>query len=289
MTLDAWQSPREKAADLNHVRGIVARSGSSFLWGMRILAQQRREAMYAIYAFCREVDDIADTPGALSDRRQGLDDWRNEIVGLYAGRPTHPITRALRRPIETYGLPQSEFQTIIDGMEMDLRGAMQAPSMSELETYCRRVAGAVGLLSMCVFGAREQEAQEIALTLGKALQLTNILRDLREDAVLDRLYLPYEMLVAHGIHSRDPSEVLSHAALPLVCTELASHARDYFQQTHVLLQRCDRRRLKPCVLMMAVYERILAKLERRNWQDLSEPVRVSRAEKLWILARHGLI
>ena len=289
MTLDAWQSPTDKAADLNHVRRIVARSGSSFLWGMRILPRQRREAMYAIYAFCREVDDIADNPGDRSGRLDRLDKWRAEIVGLYAGRPTHPITRALRRPIDTYALPQSEFHTIIDGMEMDLRGAMQAPSMSELETYCRRVAGAVGLLSMSVFGAREREAQEIALTLGEALQLTNILRDLQEDAALGRLYLPYEKLNAHDIHSRDPGEVLSHPALPRVCAELASHARDRFQQTHVLLERCNRRRLKPCIVMMAVYERILTKLERRNWQNLAEPVRVSRTGKLWILARHGLI
>ena len=289
MTLDAERSPTEQAADLNHVRSIVARSGSSFVSGMRVLPRPRREAMYAIYAFCREVDDIADTPGDLSGRVDRLDKWRDEIVGLYAGRPTHPITRALRRPIESYALPQSEFQTIIDGMEMDLRGVMRAPSMTELETYCRRVAGAVGLLSMCVFGAREREACEIALTLGEALQLTNILRDLLEDAALNRLYLPYEMLDAHGIHSRDPSEVLAHPALPRVCAELAAHARDRFQKTHALLELCDRRRLKPCVLMMAVYERILTKLERQNWQYLAEPVRVSRTEKLWIFARHGLI
>ena len=289
MTVESWQSPTEQAADLNHVRSIVAQSGSSFFSGMRILPRPRREAMYAIYAFCREVDDIADTPGDVSGRVDRLDKWREEIVDLYAGRPTHPITRALRRPIESYALPQSEFHTIVDGMEMDLRGIMQAPSMSELETYCRRVAGAVGLLSISVFGAPEREAQEIAVTLGEALQLTNILRDLLEDAELNRLYLPFEILAAHNIHSRDPSEVLAHPALPRACAELVVRARDRFRQTHSLLECCDRRRLKPCILMMAVYERVLTKLERRNWQNLAEPVRVSRAEKLWIFARHGLI
>ena len=289
MIVNAWQSPTEHAADLNHVRSIVARSGSSFISGMRVLPRPRREAMYAIYAFCREVDDIADTPGDLSGRLDRLDKWRHEITELYAGRPTHPISRALRRPIESYVLPQSEFHAIVDGMEMDLRGVMRAPSMTELETYCRRVAGAVGLLSMCVFGAAQREAQEIALTLGEALQLTNILRDLLEDAALNRLYLPSELLESHGIHSRDPSGVLSHPALSLVCAELAAQARIRFGQTQVLLKSCDRRRLKPCILMMAVYQQILTKLERRNWQNLAEPVRVSRVEKLWIFARYGLI
>ena len=289
MTPDARQSPTEQAADLDHVHSIVTRSGSNFISGMRVLPRARREAMYAIYAFCREVDDIADTPGDLNGRVDGLDKWRDEIVGLYAGRPTHPITRALQRPIESYALPQSEFHAIVDGMEMDLRGAMRAPSMTELQTYCRRVAGAVGVLSMSVFGAPEQEVEEIALILGEALQLTNILRDLLEDAELNRLYLPYEMLDAHGIQSRDPSEVLAHPSLSRVCADLAGDARDRFQRTHILLERCDRRRLKPCILMMAVYERILTKLERQNWQNLAEPVRVSRAEKLWIFARHGLI
>ena len=289
MTVDSWQSPAEQVADLNHVRSIVARSGSSFLAGMRVLPQPHREAMYAIYAFCRELDDIADTPGDMGGRIDRLEGWRDEIVGLYAGRPTHPITRALRRPVESYALPQPEFHAIVDGMEMDLRGVMQAPSITELETYCRRVAGAVGLLSMSVFGPPEREAHEIALTLGEALQLTNILRDLLEDAELGRLYLPREMLAAHGIHSRDPNEVLSHPALSRACAELAARAHDRFQQTHDLLESCNRRQLKPCILMMAVYERILAKLVRRNWQNLAEPVHVSRAEKIWILARHGLI
>jgi squalene synthase HpnD len=289
MTPDARQSPTEQAADLDHVHSIVTCSGSSFISGMRVLPRARREAMYAIYAFCREVDDIADRTGDLNGRVDGLDKWRDEIVGLYAGRPTHPITRALQRPIESYALPQSEFHAIVDGMEMDLRGAMRAPSMTELQTYCRRVAGAVGVLSMSVFGAPKQEAEEIALILGEALQLTNILRDLLEDAELNRLYLPYEMLDAHGIQSRDPSEVLAHPSLSRVCADLAGHARDRFQQTHILLELCDRRRLKSCVLMMAVYERILTKLERQNWQNLAEPVRVSRVEKLWIFARHGLI
>ena len=281
-------APVVMADALAEVRRRVAQSGSSFLWGMRVLPQERRDAMYAIYAFCRDVDDIADEPRDLDLRQQQLDDWRAEIDRLYAGQPTYAISRALDRPIAAFGLPREAFLDVIDGMEMDLHERMRAPSMAELERYCRRVAGAVGLLSIRVFGADEPEAPQIAVALGEALQLTNILRDLHEDAQRGRLYLPRELLDAHAIATREPLAVLAHPQLSRACAALAQRARQRFAETRRLLERCDRRRLKASILMMEVYERILDRLEQAGWHNPEKPVRLSRFEKLWIVLRHTL-
>ncbi len=268
---------------------LVRQSGTSFHWSMRILPKPRRDAMYAVYGFCRVVDDIVDNPGDREDQAQQLEEWRAEIGGLYAGKPGTAISRALLAPVRAYDLPRDAFLAVIDGMEMDLSGVMRGPSQSELETYCQRVAGAVGRLSLNIFGADEPEAPEIARCLGEALQLTNILRDLTDDAAMDRLYLPRESLRAHGIESVDPRDVLAHPALPRVCEDVAALAHRRFKESRALIARCNRRRLKPCTLMIEVYHRLLERLERRGWENLQQPVRVSRPEKLWIALRHGLV
>ena len=280
--------PAPDAAAWAHVHHVVSRSRTSFLAGMRALPKRRTAAMYALYAFCREVDDIADEPGDFGRRLAALAAWRAEIERLYAGRPTYPTARALLGPVAEFHLPKAEFLAVVDGMESDLRNAVRAPTADALRTYCRQVAGAVGVLSMRIFGADEPEADEIAVVLGEGLQFTNILRDLAEDGARGRLYLPRDMLRRHGIDSDDPAVVLAHPALPRVCAELAGEARRRFDRTRMLLARCDRRRLKPCVLMMEVYERILTRLERAAWRDPQRRVRLSLPTKLWILLRHGL-
>lgn len=276
-------------AALSHVEEVVKRSGSSFTLGMRILPPERRAAMYAIYAFCREADDIADEPGAVATKLRELDAWREEIERLYQKRPSRPTTRALLGPVETYGLPKEEFIAVLDGVEMDAREMMVAPSLEDFRLYCRRVAGAVGRLSIHVFGDSGEVARELALVEGEALQITNVLRDVAEDALTGRLYLPRELLEAEGIFARIPAEVLDHPALPRVCARLAEMAHRRFAEARQLLSRCDRRRLKPAALMLEVYGRLLDRLEARGWQRLQEPVRVPRAQKLWILVRHGLL
>ncbi len=278
----------ERDDDQAHVEALVRRSGTSFRWSMRILPPARRSAMYAVYAFCREVDDIVDTPGEENSKRRHLDDWRAEIDRLYGGNPETFIGRALKGPVAEYDLQRDDLRAIIDGMEMDLRGDMRAPAQADLELYCQRVAGSVGRLSLDIFGADEPEAPEIARCLGEALQLTNILRDLIDDAALGRLYLPRERLQAHGIDSTDPQKVLSHPALAKVCQDVAALAHERFRQSRDLIARCNRRRLRPCILMIEVYYRILERLEERGWRNLDKPVRVSKAEKLWIALRHGL-
>jgi len=281
-------TPADAEAALAHVRAVATRSGSSFLWGIRLLPRPRREAMYAIYAFCREVDDIADEGGSPAEKQRGLAAWREEIERLYAGRPTQPTSRALLCPVRDYALPKDEFLAVIDGMEMDARADIRAPSMDDFRLYCRRVAGAVGVLSVHAFGATEPEARALAHAEGDALQITNILRDLAEDAQRGRLYLPRELLQRHGIESDDPLTVLRDPRLPEACRELAALAEQRFAEAARLMARCRRGPMRPARIMLAVYRRLLTRLQQRGWNDLGREVRLPKAEKLWIALRNGL-
>jgi phytoene synthase len=270
-------------------RQVVARSGTSFHLGMRVLPKARREAMYAIYAFCRAVDDIADEPGVRADKLAALEAWRGEIENLYLGRPNWPLARALAGPVADYSLPKAEFLALIDGMEMDARETIQAPGWDDYRLYCRRVAGAVGMLSVRVFGETGPAADELAVTLGEALQTTNILRDLAEDAERGRIYLPRELLDAHGLSAEDPAALLAAPGLAPACAELAEHARTLFGRARELIAASDRRRIRPALLMLEIYERLFKRLEARGWDRPLVPVKVPRIEKLWVALRHGLI
>ncbi|WP_448190981.1 presqualene diphosphate synthase HpnD [Azospirillum sp. sgz301742] len=275
---------------LAHITEVVTRSGSSFYLGMRILPPDRRTAMYAVYAFCREVDDIADGPDSDAVKRAELREWRAEVERLYAGCPTRPTAWALAEAVRRFDLPRDELLTIIDGMEMDLGDGLQAPDMATLTLYCRRVAGAVGMLSLHAFGADEPEARDFAVALGEALQLTNILRDVGEDAERGRLYLPGDLLRRHGI---DPAAgipaVLAHPALDSACRELAAMARARFAEADRALLRCRRARLRPALLMMGIYEGILDALERRGWHGAEAPLALSKPRKLWAALTKGLL
>jgi phytoene synthase len=279
----------ELAASQEHVRAVVADSGTSFYWGMRLLPAAKREAMFAVYAFCREVDDIADGEAPAATKRAELALWRAEIEALYGGRPTRPTSLALAAPIDRFDLPRAEFEAMIDGMEMDASGTMRAPPMAMLERYCRCVAGAVGVLSVRVFGARALDHDAGAVALGDALQLTNILRDLAEDASFGRLYLPREMLHRHGITSADPAVVLPDPALPAVCRELAASAAQRFDVADRWLAGEDRRAVRPALIMRGIYRRTLERLIAQDWRKLDPPVRLGRAERLWVAIRHGLL
>ena len=276
-------------AQYDLVAGVVRASGSSFYWGMRLLERPRRYAMYAVYAFCREVDDIADEPGEPEVKRAQLAEWRVELDRLYAGRPTHPVAKALVGPIAAYHLPQEDFLAVIDGCESDARAEMLGPSMAELELYCDRVACAVGRLSVRVFGELRPKSIEAANATGMALQLTNILRDVAVDAAIGRLYLPDELLTRHGIASRDPKEVLAHPNLVLVCRELAEKARGYFQASDAAQAECLRAAMRPATLMKEMYRAIFVRLEAEGFVPRDPPVKVSKAFKLWCILRHGLL
>jgi len=288
-TLDTRPPDGGADAQRHHAAAVTANSGSSFFWGMRILPKARREAMYAIYAFCREVDDIADGPEPTAVRLAGLDAWRAEIDRVFEGGPHTLAGRALVEPVRAFGLERADFLAVIDGVAMDAREEMRAPPAAVLRRYCARVAGAVGLLSIRAFGDASPRARELALALGEALQLTNILRDLKEDAARGRLYLPRELLEKHGIDTTDPAAVLAHPGLVQVCEEVAEIARLKFAQAEAALAGCDRRALRPAVIMMTIYRRILEKLVKRGWQRLDEPIEVGSREKIWIALRHGIL
>ena len=265
------------------------RSRSSFYWGMRLLPAERRRATYAIYAFCREVDDIADGTLPRADKLAGLELWRREIADLYGGRPQLPTGRGLLGAVAAYDLRRADFLAVIDGMEMDAASEIRAPSLADLELYAGRVAGAVGRLCVRVFGCSGPAADEVADSLGRALQYTNILRDLAEDAARGRLYLPRELIRAHGIASEEPGEVLAHPALPAACRDLAEIAeRDYVAATKAMA-RCPRRAMRPAAVMAAIYRTLLERLSRRGWALPGKPVRVPLATKLWLVLRWGLL
>ncbi len=279
----------DAASGRAHVQAVVAASGTSFYWSMRLLPRAKRDAMYAIYAFCREVDDIADGALPAAVKLAQLAAWRAEVEALFAGRASWPTTLALVQPVGRFDLPKAEFDAMIDGMEMDAGERMRAPPLAELERYCRCVAGAVGLLSVRVFGALGPGPEQGALALGEALQLTNILRDLTEDAARGRLYLPRELLEQQGIAERDPERVLGHRALPAVCAALAERARQRFEEADRRFAGSDRRQLRPALVMMQVYRRTLERLVARGWQRLDQPVRLAKPERLWLALRYGLL
>ena len=245
--------------------------------------------MYAIYAFCREVDDIADDTGPPAPKQAALAAWHAEIDALYAGQPHQIVARALLEPVERYGLRQEDFHAVIDGMEMDAVEDIRAPDLATLDLYCGRVAGAVGHLSVHVFGDASPAAHNVADHLGRALQLTNILRDLDEDARRGRLYLPREILERHGIAGTDPPKVLRHPALPAACRELAAMALAHFDAAAQAMSRCSRWAMRPAALMGAFYRAMLDELLRTGWRDPSERISLSTGKKLWLVLRHGLV
>lgn len=265
----------------------VKASGTSFYSAMRLLPEMRRQAMFAIYAFCREVDDIADEGGTQAEKQAGLAEWRVEIDRLYAGAPRHPIALALLQPVRDFALRRSDFLAVIDGMEMDATEEIQAPDMAKLDLYCDRVASAVGRLSVRAFGATEADADDVAHHLGRALQLTNILRDVAEDAGRNRLYLPCDLLVKHGISTTDPAAVLRHPNLVAVCRDLAEVARDHFAKADAAMRRCAKGPMRPARIMGAVYGAILEKLIAWDWRDFTTPVKVPKWRKMWLAIRYG--
>jgi squalene synthase HpnD len=279
-------------SDLDFIRAKVQAAGSSFYWAMRFLPEKKRAALFAIYAFCREVDDIADGELLREDKIVALDRWRCKVEDLYAGKPDDAITRALAPAVTAYRLRKKDFIAVIEGMEMDARGPIVAPPLDELGIYCDRVASAVGRLCIHAFGEPTPAGERVADRLGRALQLTNILRDVDEDARIGRLYLPAEYLAQAGITSADPLAVASDPRLPEVVARVGALAEKAFSDSEAAIALCDKDAVRPAVIMMRVYRQHLDRLKANAWKPVPPLTGLARmkasAFKLWTAIHTGL-
>ena len=255
---------------------------------MRILPRAQREAMFQIYSFCRQVDDIADSDGPREERLAQLQQWRDDIDALYRGAPPARLKDYVAS-VKMFGLKREDFLAIVDGMEMDVPQDIRAPDMATLDLYCDRVASAVGRLSVRVFGLAEEDGIALAHHLGRALQLTNILRDIDEDAGLGRLYLPREGLLHAGITGDDPQKVIAERALPKVCAPLAQRAAAHFASADEIMDRNPRRIVRAPRIMSKYYRAVLDLLLARGFAVPREPVRVTKLTKFAILFRYAFI
>jgi presqualene diphosphate synthase len=263
-------------------------SGSNFYLAMRILPKAQREAMYEIYSFCRQVDDIADEEGPRPARIEALAQWRRDIDSLYDGWPPQALA-SLARAVRDFGMHKEDFLAVIDGMETDTVEDIRAPEFATLDLYCDRVASAVGRLSVCVFGMDEEPGKQLAHHLGRALQLTNILRDIDEDAAIGRLYLPREALALAGIESREPKTVAAHPNLGIACNVVVQRAREHFEKAEAIMARSPRRAVKAPRIMGSAYRRILDGMVARGFAPPRERVRVGKAQLIGIALRYAFI
>ena len=263
-------------------------SGSSFYAAMRILPREQREAMFQIYSFCRQVDDIADSEGPRPERLAALQQWRDDIDALFKGDPP-PRLRDYVGSVRKFGLKQEDFLAIVDGMEMDVPQDVRAPDLATLDLYCDRVASAVGRLSVRVFGFGEADGVLLAHHLGRALQLTNILRDIDEDAAIGRLYLPAEELLGAGISSTDPVTVISDPAVAKVCASLVERARRHFGMSDEIMRRNPRNVVRAPLIMSKYYGAILELLVARGFAPPRAPVRLNKIARIAIVLRHAFL
>jgi len=259
----------------------AARSGSSFYYSFLFLPPDRRRAITALYAFCREVDDVVDEVSDPGVARTKLAWWRQEIAATFAGTPGHPVAQALQRVVAAYDLPQEHFQAVIDGMQMDLDGSRYL-DFADLERYCHRVAGVVGLMSAEIFGRTQDATRRYARDLGVAFQLTNIIRDVGEDARRGRIYLPQDELARFGVA---PSAVLrgetSDGFRALMAAQVA-RARAWYGRAQAALPAADRKAQRPGLIMAAIYQALLAEIESGGYAVLDRRIALTPLRKFWI-------
>ena len=266
----------------------AARSGSSFYYSFLFLPSERRRAITALYAFCREVDDVVDEIQDKSVAATKLAWWRLEVERLYAGEPTHPVTRALQPHLEPFGMTRKQLVEVIDGMQMDLDQTRYL-DFTGLRLYCRRVAGVVGELSASIFGYRDERTLAYADELGLAFQLTNIIRDVGEDARAGRVYLPLDDLQRHGLAAHQVLAARSadqdSEAFRAMMREQVQRARHHYRQAFALLPEADRRTQRPGLIMAAIYSALLEEIERDQYRVLTQRIALTPLRKLWLAWR----
>jgi phytoene synthase len=259
----------------------AASSGSSFYYSFLFLPPARRRAITALYAFCREVDDVVDEGLEPQVAAAKLAWWRAEVANLFAGKPQHPVTRALEPHREAFGISAERLNEIIDGMEMDLRQTRYLDWVG-LERYCYHVASVVGLLAAGIFGYRDARTLEYAKNLGIAFQLTNIIRDVGEDARKNRVYLPVEDLQRFGVPAADILQANETPAFRSLMEFEAERARGYYKNAMAALPPGDRRAQRPGLIMAAIYRTLLEEIQREGFHVLTRRTSLTPLRKFWI-------
>ncbi len=267
-----------------HCAGIARRSGSSFLAAFWMFPRAERRALHAIYAFCRLVDDIADDPALRGDRAMLLERWHEELVDAYRGKARHPVGIALGDAVHRFRLPEDCFLDLLSGIEADLRGG-EIETFAELEHYCYCVASTIGLLVCGVRGLRGAHVRDYAVHLGIAVQLTNVLRDVGEDAAGGRVYLAREDREAFGVTTESLRAGVHSEPLARLLSLYAARARERYRQAQRALPAELRRRLRPAQAMGAIYRELLEALERRDFPYDGPALRLSKAHRIAIAAR----
>jgi len=259
----------------------AAGSGSSFYYAFLFLPPERRRAITALYAFCREVDDAVDESTDARLAHAKLAWWRQEIAGLFAGNPQHPVTRALQPALAPFGITAERLNEIIDGMEMDLTQTRYLDFVG-LERYCYHVAGVVGLLAAGIFGYTDARTLDFAKNLGTAFQLTNIIRDVGEDARKNRIYLPMEDLQRFHVTAADILNARRGEAFVALMRFQVERAQSYYDKALAALPATDRRAQRPGLIMAAIYRALLVEIEREGFQVLQQRTSLTPLRKLWL-------
>jgi phytoene synthase len=263
----------------------AASSGSSFYYSFLFLPPERRRAITAVYAYCREVDDVVDEVSDATVAEAKLNWWRGEVGALYAGEPTHPVTRALQHFLQSdFGISRERLDAILDGMQADLR-QNRFLDYAALRRYAHQVAGVVGEISATIFGYREPQTLQYAAQLGLALQLINVIRDIGDDARRGRIYVPLDELQRFNVKAADLLAArYVDGFIPLMQFQ-AARARATYQQALALLPEVDRKAQRPGLMMGAIYSALLTEIERDNFQVLHQRIALTPLRKLWIAWR----
>lgn len=259
----------------------AAASGSSFYYSFLFLPPEKRRAITALYAFCREVDDVVDECSDAQIASAKLAWWRTEVANLYAGKPQHPVMLALRPHVASFAITGGRLNEIIDGMEMDLSQTRYL-DWAGLERYCYRVASVVGIIAAGIFGYRDTRTLEYAKELGIAFQLTNIIRDVGEDARKNRIYLPMEDLKSFGVPAADILSAKESAQFASLMGFEARRAKSYYESALQALPRADRRAQRPGLIMARIYRSLLEEIERDGFHVLTQRTSLTPLRKFWI-------
>lgn len=267
---------------MNNIKNMVKKSGTSFFWSMRLLPRSRRNAMYTIYALFRHLDDIVDGNESMEEKLELIGDWREEMDNIFDKKqPSTDIGRRIYKNCIRFNLPKEEFIRMIDSLAMDLPLPIQAPSLEDFKRYCRGVAGVPGNLSLRIFGCKdEKQIEKLATVLGTALQITNILRDVKEDALSQRLYIPEEFLNTAGIASRDPMTVIVDKNLAIAREELAKMAEEYYRDAFNQLKKFDKNVARPVKAIAYIYKRYFDIMQNRGWEVISPKPKIGKFIKL---------